>query len=217
ALPTAREDSGEDVVADRAEPYDYDYRDRRFLHAVQIEKSVSSAADGGVLLSARGTAPWAGARAGHPPARPARMAEGASPVGIANGRQFPYGFGWFLERTRGHDLRQHAGRVPGFGALLMHLPADALWVAVMANTTPPPPMQLMALTAAEAFSPGSTFLSLPSAGDARDPLTLRGREMFERGPLPPNPDRFAPQMQVRLRARVPALPQPLPAPPRLQP
>ena len=129
---------------------------------------------------------------------------------IATGRQFPYGFGWFVERTRGHDLRQHAGRVPGFGALLMHLPAAALWVAVMANTTPPP-MQLMALTAAEAFSPGSTFLSLPSAGDARDPLSLRVREMFERGAAPPNPDWVAPEMQVRLRAGVAALPQPLPA------
>jgi D-alanyl-D-alanine carboxypeptidase len=211
ALPTAREDSGEDVIADRAEPYDYDYRNRRFLHAVQIEKSVSSAADGGVLLSARDIAPWSAALSSNRLVSPALMAEAATPVRIATGRQFPYGFGWFVERTRGYDLRQHAGRVPGFGALLMHLPASALWVAVMANTTPPPPMQLMALTAAEAFSPGSTFLSLPSAGDARDPLTLRVREMFERGAVPPNPDWFAPEMQVRLRAGVAALPQPLPA------
>jgi hypothetical protein len=92
----------------------------------------------------------------------------------------------------------------------MHFPATVLCVAVMANTTPPPPMQLMALTAAEAFAPGSTFLSLPSAGDARDPLTMRVREMFERGAVPPNPDWFAPEMQVRLRAGVAGLPQPLP-------
>jgi CubicO group peptidase (beta-lactamase class C family) len=209
ALPTAREDSGEDVIPNRAEPYDY--RDGRFMHAVRIERSVSAAADGGVLFSACDIAPWAAALSGNRLASPALTAEAAAPVRLATGRQVPYGFGWFAERTRGHDLRQHAGRVPGFGALLIHLPAAALWVAVMANTTPPPPLQLMALATAEAFAPGSTYLSLPSVGDARDPGTLRVRAMLERGDAPPDPDWFAPEMQVRLRAAAGGLPPALPA------
>jgi CubicO group peptidase (beta-lactamase class C family) len=209
ALPTAREDSGEDVVAERAEPYDY--RNGRFLHAVRIERSVSAAADGGVLFSACDIAPWSAALSGSRLASPALMVEAVTPVRLATGRQVPYGFGWFAERTRGHELRQHAGRVPGFGALLMHLPAAALWVAVMANTTPPPPLLLMALTAAEAFAPGSTFLSLPSAGDARDPRTLRVREVLERAATPPDLNWFAPEMRVRLRAGAGGLPPALPA------
>jgi CubicO group peptidase (beta-lactamase class C family) len=208
ALPTAREDSGEDVIPERAEPYDY--RIGRFLHAVRIERSVSAAADGGVLFSACDIAPWSAALSGCRLASAALMAEAVTPVRLATGRQVPYGFGWFAECTRGHELRQHAGRVPGFGALLMHLPA-ALWVAVMANTTPPPPLQLMALTTAEAFAPGSTYLSLPSAGDARDPRTLRVRAMLERGDAPPDPEWFAPEMQVRLRAAAGGLPPALPA------
>ena len=209
ALPTAREDSGEDVIPERAEPYDY--RNGRFLHAVRIERSVSAAADGGVLFSACDIAPWSLALSRARLASPALMAEAVTPVRLATGRQVPYGFGWFAERTRGHELHQHAGRVPGFGALLVHLPAVALWVAVMANTTPPPPLLVMALTTAEAFSPGSTFLSLPSAGDARDPGTLRVREMLERGRAPPDPGWFAPEMQVRLRAAAGGLPPALPA------
>ena len=57
----------------------------------------------------------------------------------------------------------------------------------------------MALTAAEAFSPGSTFLSLPPEADRRDPRTLRARQMLERTGAP-DLDWFAPEMQVLLRA-----------------
>ena len=61
ALPSARVDSAGDVIPDRAEPYDH--INNRFVHAVQLERSVSAAADGGVLFSARDIAPWSGALA----------------------------------------------------------------------------------------------------------------------------------------------------------
>jgi hypothetical protein len=97
----------------------------------------------------------------------------------------------------------------------MHLPAPGLWVAVMTNTTPLPPLLLMALTAAETFSPGSTFLSLPSTGDARDALTLRAREVLERGDRPLNLEWFSPEIQVLLRAGLAAVPPALPSGMRL--
>jgi hypothetical protein len=127
------------------------------------------------------------------------MAQATTGALLTTGRQVPYGFGWFVERTAGHDMQRHAGRVPGFGAFIMHLAGPGLWVAVMANTTPPSPVLLMALTAAEAFSPGSTFLSLPPEADGRDPRTLRARQMLERTG-PPDLDWFAPEMQVLLRS-----------------
>jgi D-alanyl-D-alanine carboxypeptidase len=208
-LPTAREDSSEDIIPDRAEPYDY--RDHRFVHAVRIEKWVSSAADGGVLFSARDIAPWSAALAGNRLISPALATAAVTPARLASGREVPYGFGWFVERTRGRPLWRHAGRVPGFAALLIHLPAAGLWVSVMSNTTPSPPLLLMALSAAEAFAPGSTFLSLPSAGDARDTRTLRVRELFERGHVPINRDWFAPEMQMLLGVVPGVVPPPLPA------
>ena len=180
ALPSARVDSAGDVIPDRAEPYDH--INNRFVHAVQLERSVSAAADGGVLFSARDIAPWSGALAGDRLVSRMLMSEATKGALLTTGRQVPYGFGWFVERTAGHPMQRHAGRVPGFAAFLMHLAGPALWVAVMANTTPPPPVLLMALTAAEAFSPGSTFLSLPPAGDGRDPRTLRARQMLASGP-----------------------------------
>jgi hypothetical protein len=81
----------------------------------------------------------------------------------------------------------------------------------MANTTPPPPLLLMALTTAEAFAPGSTFLSLPPAGDGRDPRTLRARKVLERGPVPLDPEWFAPEIQLMLRAPGEGLRAALPA------
>lgn len=213
ALPTAREGSGQDVIPRRAEPYEF--RDGRFAHAVQMERSVAAAADGGVLFSARDLAPWAAALCGNRLASPALMAAAVTPARLVTGRPAPYGFGWFVDRTRGHDMQRHAGRVPGFGALLMHLPAPGLWVAVMTNTTPLPPLLLMALTAAETFSPGSTFLSLPSTGDARDGLTLRAREVLERGDRPLTLEWFAPEIQVLLRAGLAAVPPALPSGMRL--
>lgn len=198
ALPAARVDSAGDVIPDRAEPYDYS--DGRFVHAVQLERLVSSAADGGALFSARDLAPWSTALAGECLVSRQLMAQATTGALLTTGRQVPYGFGWFVERTAGHQMQRHAGRVPGFGAFLMHLAGPGLWVAVMANTTPLPPLLLMALTTAEAFSPGSTFLSLPPAGDGRDARTLRAREVLERGSAPLNIEWFAPEMQVLLRA-----------------
>jgi D-alanyl-D-alanine carboxypeptidase len=197
-LPSARVDSAGDVIPDRAEPYDYS--NVRFVHAVQLERSVSAAADGGALFSARDIAPWSAALTGARLVSPALMAQATTGALLTTGRQVPYGFGWFVERTAGHHMQRHAGRVPGFGAFLMHLAGPGLWVAVMANTTPLPPLLLMALTTAEAFSPGSTFLSLPPAGDGRDPRTLRAREVLERGAAPLDLEWFAPEMQVLLRA-----------------
>src|SRR4029077_17816335 len=153
--------------------------DGRFVHAVQLERLVSAAADGGVLFSARDIAPWSGALASERLVSRALMAQATTGALLTTGRQVPYGFGWFVERTAGHEMQRHAGRVPGFGAFIMHLAGPGLWVAVMANTTPPSPVLLMALTAAEALSPGSTFLGLPPEGDRRDPRTLRARQMLE--------------------------------------
>ncbi|HEY7661683.1 MAG TPA: serine hydrolase domain-containing protein [Xanthobacteraceae bacterium] len=209
ALPTAREGGGQDVIPHRAEAYEF--RDGRFAHAVQIERSVAAAADGGVLFSARDVAPWAAALAGNRLVSAPLMAAAVTPARLVTGRPVPYGFGWFLDRTRGHDMQRHAGRVPGYGAFLMHLPAQALWVAVMTNTTPPAPLLLMALTTAEAYAPGSTFLSLPTAAAGRDPLTLRAREVLERGDAPANPAWFAPEIEVLMRARLAAVPPALPS------
>ena len=197
ALPAARVDSAGDVIADRAEPYEH--ANGRFVHAVQLERSVSAAADGGALFSGRDIAPWSTALAGERLVRRALMAQATTGALLTTGRQVPYGFGWFVERTAGHHMQRHAGRVPGFGAFLMHLAGPGLWVAATANTTPSPPLLLMALTAAEAFSPGSTFLRLPPEGDGRDARTLRARAVLERGSAPLNPEWFAPEMQVLLR------------------
>jgi hypothetical protein len=188
-LPAARVDSAGDVIADRAEPYEH--ANGRFVHCGATRAIGFRRCRRRALFSGRDIAPWSdGARRAI--ASCAARSWRRRPPGalLTTGRQVPYGFGWFVERTAGHHMQRHAGRVPGFGAFLMHLAGPELWVAATANTTPSPPLLLMALTAAEAFSPGSTFLSLPPEDDGRDARTLRARAVLERGSAPLNPEWF---------------------------
>src|SRR6478735_1137870 len=84
ALPAARVDSAGDVIADRAEPYEH--ANGRFVHAVQLERSVSAAADGGALFSGRDIAPWSAALTGARLVSPALMAQATTGALLTTGR-----------------------------------------------------------------------------------------------------------------------------------
>ena len=82
---------------------------------------MSAAADGGVLFSARDIASWSAALAGERLVSRTLTRGATTGALLTSGRQVPYGFGWFVELTAGHPMQRHAGRVPGFGAFLVHL------------------------------------------------------------------------------------------------
>ena len=199
ALPSARVDSAGDVIPDRAEPYEY--ADGRFVHAVQLERSVSAAADGGVLFSARDIAPWSAALAGERLVSRTLMAQATTGALLTTGRQVPYGFGWFVERTAGHPMQRHAGRVPGFGAFL-DAPRRAGTVGRgdgeharrrrrCCSWRSPPRRRSRPARPSSACRPRAM---------AAIPGPCARAQVLERGAAPLNPEWFAPEMQVLLRS-----------------
>ncbi|MCH8622540.1 serine hydrolase domain-containing protein [Undibacterium sp. TS12] len=54
--------------------------------------------------------------------------------GKDNGKTGPYGYGFFFRKIHGQDVIEHGGDIPGFSAGSLYLPADDLYVAVLANS-----------------------------------------------------------------------------------
>jgi D-alanyl-D-alanine carboxypeptidase len=197
-LPHARPDAAQEVIADRAEPYET--VDGRFRHAVQMENGVSAAPDGGLLFSALDAAPWGAALDTHRLVSAASMAKAIHPTRLKTGRDAPYGFGWFIDRTRGQDIQRHTGAVPGFISAFVRMPAQGLTAVVLSNgEVSSAVLTDMAMTAAEATAPGSTWMSLAPISDGTDARSRRVRAILGRGEAKGDPAWFAEEIRIRLK------------------
>jgi len=56
-----------------------------------------------------------------------------TPGVLPNGRKTPYGFGWFVRTTNGHQFISHGGNTGGFGSSVFRVPDRDLTVIVMTN------------------------------------------------------------------------------------
>lgn len=56
-----------------------------------------------------------------------------TPVALADGSRYGYGFGWTLDSIAGHRRVHHGGSLPGFRAELARFPSDSLTVIVLTN------------------------------------------------------------------------------------
>ncbi len=192
--PSARLDAAGEIIQDRAEPYSW--TDDRLVHAQRMDSGVSAAGDGGVLVSARDVAPWRSAleRGGLAPREAVSRALRAA--ALTTGRQAPYNYGMFLDRTRGQLLHQHGGSVPGFLSHWAALPDQSLSALAVLNYDGPraPNLVEIATAALEEVAPGSTFASLPQGGS--DPRSRALRALLERGEKAPDPAVLAPELAV---------------------
>ncbi|GAO38787.1 hypothetical protein SCH01S_19_00910 [Sphingomonas changbaiensis NBRC 104936] len=199
-LPEARADAAQHPVANRAEPYDATEGEVR--HAVRMADDVSAAADGGLLFSARDWAPWSRALAA-----PGLVSQGSldamfTPAILSTGREVPYGYGWFLGKTRGAPYHWHSGSVPGFVTQVTRLPArDLLAVLTINSTTGDGTLADVPMMAMEAIAPGSTYLSLPDGPEATEPRRSRLVAMLTGGGR--DADWIAPELAREFRAVAP--------------
>lgn len=207
--PSARLDAAGDIIFGRAEPYTWE--EGKLIHATRMETGVSSAADGGILMSARDAAPWRGAieRGRLVPYGAFRKA--LTPAKLTTGRQAPYNYGFRLERTRGQAWHNHDGAGLGFLAYWASLPDRSLSVLAMTNYDGPnaPYLGDLAHTALETVAPGSTYHSLP--GQKADSRARALQALLERGDRDPDAGILAPELAVlgkgtrgvpRLRKRI---------------
>lgn len=82
---------------------------------------------------------------------PASWDEAFTGYRLTTGEDTRYGFGWQLGTYDGHSLVHHSGGIPGYVSQVLRMPADHLYVAVLANSDAPPanPEDLAVKIAAE--------------------------------------------------------------------
>lgn len=192
-LPSARIDAAGAAITGRADPYHVE--DDGFRHAERMDDSVSSLPDGPALFSASDLPPWQTAMEATKLLSRSSIVTMRSAAELSTGRSAPYGFGLYLDRTRGQPFQWHSGYVPGFPSYWMSFPRFSLSVLACTNSDGPDAVNLpaMALEVAESLAPGSTFASLP-AGNPNDLRAKRLRAFLFRGDTRPSDGLLAPEL-----------------------
>jgi hypothetical protein len=140
-----------------------------------------------LYLSVRDLIAWdAGVRAGRVLSA-ASWKEVFTPVRLASGKTYPYGFGWMIDERGGKPLIQHSGSWQGFKTRYSRFVGDDLSIIVLANLREAEPSRFVDGIAAM-FNP-ALGLPVPTAIDDREPqVTARMKQLVEaarRGALSP--------------------------------
>jgi len=92
-------------------------------------------AAGSLLSTVNDLATWQAALTNGDLINSASYAKMTSPVLLADGEYFPYGYGFTLVPLRGHAMVSHSGGIHGFICQTIWLPEQEVYVAVLSNTT----------------------------------------------------------------------------------
>jgi CubicO group peptidase (beta-lactamase class C family) len=112
----------------------YQLSDGKLYIQELVSPTANSTADGSLYLSALDYAQWDGAMLSHKILKPESWAEIGQPARLASGHTYPYGFGWYLERTGGQDIWRHSGSWQGFQAFVIRYLGDELTLIALANS-----------------------------------------------------------------------------------
>jgi CubicO group peptidase (beta-lactamase class C family) len=127
-----------------------------------VSPSLNTTADGALYLTVNDLAKWAVAlKQQRVPAGPV-LDQAWTPVRLADGGTFPYGYGWDLSPQRSHRRIGHTGSWQGFKTAIYRYPDLDLSVAVLANlaeATPGPIAQGIAGILEPSVRPPELFRS----------------------------------------------------------
>ena len=130
-MHTARVISESAIVPNRAAGYRL--VDGELKNQEWVAPQLNRGADGCLYLTVLDFIAWdTGLRDGAV-LSPESWAEVYTPVRLASGNTFPYGFGWDVEEQRGETVYRHGGSWQGFRAHFVRYVDSGLSVAVMAN------------------------------------------------------------------------------------
>lgn len=166
-MQTARVISDNDIVMNRAAGYEV--TDKGIRNQEWVAPTGNSTADGSLYLTVLDYAKWdAGLLAGKI-LKPQSWAEVYTPVRLASGKTYPYGFAWALEKFAGQEVHQHGGSWQGFKTFFIRYLGDEISVVVLTNSTRGEPERI-ARTVAGLYNPK---LALPPGApiENRDPAT----------------------------------------------
>jgi D-alanyl-D-alanine carboxypeptidase len=166
-MKTTRVISERDLVKNRAAGYELD-QDGAVKNQEWVAPSLNRCADGALYFSVHDLAAWERGLAERKFLRPESFAAWWTPVRLANGTNYPYGFGWSLGEQRGQRLIEHGGAWQGFRAAIARYVDQGLTVAVLANLAQADP-EAMAHAVAGLVEPRLRLRDPAAASDDPDP------------------------------------------------
>jgi CubicO group peptidase (beta-lactamase class C family) len=140
-MQTTRVISESELVPHRAAGYEVG-DDGRLANQHWVAPTFNQCADGALYFSIRDLAAWEKGLQARSFMRPANFTEWWTPVRLANGTRYPYGFGWSLSEQRGEPVIEHGGSWQGFRAAITRYPEQRLAVAVLANSAVAQPEEM---------------------------------------------------------------------------
>jgi CubicO group peptidase (beta-lactamase class C family) len=130
-MRTARIISERAIVPNRADGYRL--VDGRPEHQEWVAPMLNTTADGSLYLTVLDLARWAvGLNHRRYPGADG-LRQSWTPVRLAGGGTYPYGFGWSLDQQRGYPRIGHTGSWQGFKASIQRYPEQDLTVIALAN------------------------------------------------------------------------------------
>ena len=105
--------------------------------------------DGGIYSSIDDLARWHASLSRAPLVGDSLWRATTSPFVLTNGTPTEYGFGWFVERYRGHVRLRHHGETRGFTNAVSRFPESGLTIVVLTNRTGSEPWAISSSSIAE--------------------------------------------------------------------
>ncbi len=130
-MKTARVISDTDVVMNRAAGYEL--KDGVLKNQDWVSRTLNATADGSLYLALPDYAAWdRGLREGRI-LRPESWKQVYTPVTLASGKTYPYGFGWGVDTLNGQTVYSHGGSWQGFRSSIARYLGSDVTVVVLAN------------------------------------------------------------------------------------
>jgi CubicO group peptidase (beta-lactamase class C family) len=130
-MKTARVISDTDIVMNRAAGYEL--KDGVLKNQDWVSATLNATADGSLYLALPDYLAWdRGLRAGRI-LKPESWKQVYTPVTLASGKTYPYGFGWGVDTLNGQTVYSHGGSWQGFRSSIARYLGSDLTVVVLAN------------------------------------------------------------------------------------
>jgi CubicO group peptidase (beta-lactamase class C family) len=139
-MTTARVISEEDIIANRAAGYRLEAD--RLLNQEYVSPTLNRTADGGLYVTILDLAKWDRALSSGTLLSPSSRDVMWTPVKLANGATYPYGFGWALGTSPLGRLVEHEGEWQGFSTHILRYLDAGLSVMVLSNLADAPVSEL---------------------------------------------------------------------------
>ena len=140
-VPTMRVNFAADIVPHRSAGYEHE--GQLLLNQAWVAPTLNSTADGSLLFSLEDMIAWNEAVRQRTVLSPESWQAMLTPIELASGNTFPYGFGWAVSELRGQPVHEHGGSWQGFRAHYTRYVDVDVAIVALANSADSDPGSLV--------------------------------------------------------------------------